>query len=46
MENIINKKPKLNPEQTIHNWLKVVSLHKPKDIVSLYKRWCIIRNIS
>ena len=36
MENIINKKPKLNPEQTIHNWLKVVSLHNPKDIVSLY----------
>ena len=24
MENINNKKPKLNPEQTIHNWLKVV----------------------
>jgi len=35
MENIINK-PKLNPEETIHNWLKIVSLHNPTNIVSLY----------
>ena len=38
MENKIYKKPIIGPEKTIENWLKIVSKHKPKDIVNLYTK--------
>tara|TARA_B100001250_G_C19751860_1_gene768114 strand:- start:815 stop:1201 length:387 start_codon:yes stop_codon:yes gene_type:complete len=30
------KKPTIDPEQTIHNWLNIVSKHNPSDIIKLY----------
>ena len=36
MEKKIHQKPVIGPEETIQNWLKIVSKHKPEEIVNLY----------
>ena len=36
MEKKTHQKPVIGPEETIQNWLKTVSKHKPEEIVNLY----------